>query len=200
MAEQDLFEHAKFVWDEEIAYAETLRTRRNLYGTGLALVAGLGIFRLDPLISEDQVFVVSAPGWRAFILILIFFSLFVFLMGGFRLYTSGSPTAQETAILEKLKLVPTSRSKRGRPLPKRRRVPRASSLLVLRSDVEEALLVADTATAKVIRAKNLQIATRLLRESNRRVSNRIRSAGLYIGLGYTSLVIAVAVYLANTHV
>mgnify|MGYP000876573951 CR=1 FL=1 len=50
-----VFKSARMVWDDAVAYAESLRDRRRLFTTALTIVAGIGIFRLGWFRSDRDV-------------------------------------------------------------------------------------------------------------------------------------------------
>ncbi len=168
-------------------YADTLRSRRNLFTTGLALVAGLGVFRLDPLISPDQVFAVPDPRVRLALNLIILVALVLFVLGAYTLYTRGRPSKDELVSMSKATGVPLEDLRRVR-------IPRASDYLAFTQEEEEALIASEGATCWLIRTRKLQNAIDGLAASNARVSNRIAKAGVLIASGYLALVLAVITY------
>ncbi len=187
MSAKDVYEHTRDAWQDEIEYAETLRGRRNIFSTGLMVITGLGVFQLSPFIDEDKEFVIQNPSVRWLITILILLALTLVVVGAYRLYTSGPRSMEEREIEESLE-----QEDGNEPM----KIRRASELLQLRPDEEEAMVVSEGGgdAAWMMRAKKLQLSVSVLKAANRRVSNRIKSAGVLISLGFLALVAAVAVY------
>lgn len=62
-----LFEQARLQWQDQVSYAETIRDKRRLYATFVALVAGLGLFRIQWFRGATEVPVVSGWAWQVLV-------------------------------------------------------------------------------------------------------------------------------------
>lgn len=233
MASEDLYNHLRENWDAENEYAETLRSRRNTYSTGLVVVAGLSAFQLEPLVSNDDVFAVPQDWIRLTLWAIFVVALLIFGVGAVLLFSSGKPTDEEKAHIEAY----------SNRFPDRPVLRRASDLWTL-TEEEAAAIEASNARLEVhqvspepnpqtegstsslpehgevdgpsnktsesvndlnkgekdsdvawtIRSEKMRLGLGFLRAGNRRISNRIKQAGLCIAVGYGLLVIAVLVY------
>lgn len=191
MGAQHVFEQTQLRWDQEVEYAETLRTRRKLYSAALALVTGLGVFQLNTYKPDEAEFAVHAVEARILIALLGLLALSLFLVGAYHLSTRGAMSKEEKGEMSMMLGIDLDRFPR---LARRLRVPRASRTLDLTGEAEDALIAADIDTGELIRAKSMEISTRLLVASNNRVSNRIRRAGFCIGLGYVTIATIIVIH------
>ncbi|MFA6043568.1 MAG: hypothetical protein WC718_01165 [Phycisphaerales bacterium] len=87
---QRLYEVFRMLWDDQVAYADTLRDKRKLYSAGIAVLFGFGTFRLAwyrnlnevPIVRDWLVF-----GLLQFLLVLV---MAIALAAAYFLYTEGS--------------------------------------------------------------------------------------------------------------
>ena len=81
-----VLEQAQFLLEDEIGYATALRTQRRTLSGLLAIVIGLGVFRIDLYGSPDDVPLL--PSWSIlFIRILLVVAVFFILWGTWSLYS-----------------------------------------------------------------------------------------------------------------
>lgn len=191
MASKDLFEHYKLCWDAENEYAETLRSRRNSYAAALVVIAGLGAFQLVPFVSADDTFAVTVSWLRWLSAALILVSLLLFVWGAHFLYTSGKAFGEELELQREY----------SKQFPDRLPLKRASDLWNLMEDEAEAVEAsvdlpdeAGLEAAWSIRVSKMRVALRYMTAGNRRISNRIKTAGVLLSIGFFCLVVAVMAY------
>ncbi len=170
MAAQDVLDHVRMRWDDEVEYAETLRQRRKVFMTALALVVGIGIFQIDFHVSPDEVVAISNPWYRVGVKLILLTAVGLFVVGAFWLFRSGrNPDST---------------------------VSRASELLELDDPEVRSMVASEQANdpSTIIRIKKFKLATLSLEASNRRVSRNLRRGSFLIGMGYLCLILAVGVY------
>lgn len=87
---QRLYEVFRMLWDDPVAYADTLRDKRKLYSAGIAVLFGFGTFRLAWYRNLNEVPIVQnwlVFGLLQFLLILV---MAVALAAAYFLYAEGS--------------------------------------------------------------------------------------------------------------
>ena len=78
------------VWEDEVRHADTLRDRRKVYATLLALVAGLGVFRLSWTRSPDEVPAIDVWWLDVLVRVLLSTTLAFFVPAAYFLFTERS--------------------------------------------------------------------------------------------------------------
>jgi hypothetical protein len=81
------FEQTLLLWEDEVAYAETLRDKRKTYSTGLVILAGLGIFRLAWTRKPDEVPAIDSDATRLILKCVLTFALGCFLLSAYFLFS-----------------------------------------------------------------------------------------------------------------
>lgn len=169
MSCKEAFHICEYRWKDEVEYAETLRDRRKLWTTLLVVAVGLGVFRMDLHVDPEHVPVIRNIAVVWFIKLSVAAALAFFFFGAIHLFSSG----QKDNVASK----------------------RASELLELNDLELDGLAQADDEEISTwFMIEKLRAATDKLHDANRRVSRKLKFAGVLILVGYGLLTINAVVY------
>lgn len=211
-------------WDDAVDHARSLTEKRKLYATILAVLAGLGLFRVQFSVAPNEIPAMGPlTAWTARSCLLTAMGLTV--VGVYFLFTENSNVrawlsrrpkqgpwaslrawARATGLYRGLPQLgwdprdPRVAEKEsglgtGRPSNESRR---ASRFFMLPSDVVRALAQVDEASAIEARIETLRVAYNALCRANRRVGQRIDIGISALGLAFLGIVLAASAYIVGT--
>lgn len=199
------------LWKDQVAFAETLVEKRKTLSSMLAIVVGLGVFRIQFTQKADEVPAVSGIA-LALVQWVLLAALLAFMIGAYFLYTqrpnfrrlghwSWDQVSRYFKYLWKLARAPTpvdannvTKNTPGQsPWP----AGRAIRLILPDEEVLSDWFIQLPAKAVQIRAERLREAYRSLVEQNKRVSDRLRTALFWLFLGCGLVFVALAVYILS---
>ena len=181
---EQLFNQAKFVLDDEIRFAESLKSSRNALGAVLLALIGLGLFKIDIWGDPEERLRVAAWGLWC-IRVSAFGAAGCLGIGFFWLYTE--------------RPVFLGRKKRANMWPKpvgfqKRKKGAAVAVLDLDNRWRRALEKSDPTLVMRIRARMYATAYERLTEANRRVRYRIEIGKRWIFGGFVLLLVGLVAY------
>lgn len=206
---ESVFQHVKMLWDDQVSLAETIRDKRRVTTTLLAVLLGLGIFRLDLTASPDQVLVVR--GWTLWsIRTCVIGAMLSFVVGSYFLFTErpvlrvpllwlmgfGSRCWRWLYLKARAPTIEEADAVRF-PRPPATQWPSSRAIHGLLADAEDLTdwLIEEPTIVKWKRAERLREAYKLLRTANRRVRSRITLSMFWVFLGYVLVFCAMAAYI-----
>ncbi len=183
-----LLEQAKFVLDDGVRYAGTLKATRNTLGAVLFAVIGLGLFRIH--FGEPPESVSAFPKWAVWTLKIGFtFVAGCLIIGSYYLYTDKPWKIRK----KKGQNEPPSTSSRS----DHQRDPQSGSAIAtldLNDDIRMKLELADPADVARVRARMYSLAYEKITHANRRVRNRIEVGKFCILLGFWVFILLAIAY------
>lgn len=199
------------VWQDQVEFAETLREKRRLYATAIALVAALGVFRLSWSRNTSEVPAIPSITVEVALKVVLALSLMILLAGAHKLYTERAyfspridrrlPRWLSVFCRRCLGSLWEGRPEPGPPSddelePAAHSQPddRAISELVLSR--EEAFEWLDMSAERIWIEKAFRVrkAHLRLRQANSRVNRRIRTGIALLGLSYGLLALVLIAY------
>lgn len=155
-----LHEQAEFLLRDEIAYAANLRDNRRTVSTLLALVVGIGVFKVDFFRPSTHTLVLDET-WFLLIRVLFLGAVLLVLVGAYFIYT-------ERPIVRDLG---ASTSRPGGAL----------AVLFLREEILDQFVARPADEVWRMKTGGLRLAYTRLRDANRRVRRRL-ALGTMLGL------------------
>ncbi|HBS29626.1 MAG TPA: hypothetical protein DEB06_09305 [Phycisphaerales bacterium] len=191
------------LWDDQVEYAQTLRDKRKTYSTGLLVIAGLGLFRLEWYRHAHLVPVISSPWVDVTLRLLLTMVAVVFVMAAYFMYTERRGASLGCRWVGRFRLFGWVRrsaewvrdrvglrdyeASHGEDIEEAGSK-RAIAVLEMSAERIDEFVRAQTWAAWQYRTVKLQLAYRRLVDANDRVNRRIRLGLLPMGTGYTLLI------------
>jgi len=182
-----LFEQAKYLLDDEIGYAESLRSARKTIGGLLVIAIGVGLFQMDLFGAEgERLLVPPAALWS--IRLLLTAAVVLLAWGAYLLYSERPLKAPKPRR--------DSGSKPDRPGDLFEGGKSTAALAVLDIDQSHLETLQDASPIMVLRVKTILLrrAYSRLARANRRVRYRLESGKHLIFAGFLLILIAFLVY------
>ena len=204
-----VFEHVKCLWDDQVDLAQTLMEKRKTISTTLAIVVGLGFFRVQFSQNANDVPSLQAEALLT-VQILLTCAIVAIMCGAYLLFTqrpnvrrflhwAWDLTRRFVLTMLRKARAPNQedRDKVGMPAPKETPWPAGRALGASLPDEEELSdwFSQDSVSVMKTKTERLREAYKGLRTRNLRVSNRIRDAIIGLFLGYFLVFCALMVYL-----
>jgi hypothetical protein len=200
-------EQTVLLWEDEVAFAETLRDKRRTYSTGLVILVGLGVFRLAW--TKDPSHVPALDSWavRQVLKGIVGLALLCFLASAYFMYSERPTVSAAIAarwgwmgkVMGGIKKALGFRDEIARPEMGAAlkglggRGP-ARLALTLRQERLEQIREAPTSAVWRYRQWKLALACQRLAMANSRVNHRIEFGVLAMLAGYVLLAAAFMVY------
>ncbi|MBO6740281.1 MAG: hypothetical protein JJ916_10510 [Phycisphaerales bacterium] len=155
-------------WDDEVEYAETLRDRRKMYTTLLALIVGLGVFKIE-LYADPKFIQVKPDITIGFVKTFIFFAVICLITSVHYLFKGG--TIRKASGYTKT---------------------RASEYADISNDEVKALHQGEIhpESALMLKTQLRRLATYELAQANRTVSEHLKMGAFWLGATFLCLVLA----------
>lgn len=163
-------EQAEYLLNDEIGYAAALRDSRKTASGLLAIMIGVGIFRIDLYRSADHVLAIG-PWWAIVVRACFVLSVVFVAIGAFLIFTERNPFRKKTSI-------------NGAAL----------SILFLKPEIVKQLHLAPPHKVLRIRTEGLRLAYTRLRDSNRRIRRRIESGTACVLVGVFFVLLGFVLY------
>lgn len=198
VAEQTL-DHVRMLWDDAVGYAETLREKRKLYSTGIALILGIGVFRVSWYRSVRDVSAIADPTIELCIKLLVTVALTMLGIAAWHMFTE-RPVFRRWAVrrIARMNFRAARIAARSRLLAwnrfDTRRHQRASTHMDIPSDVMDRLEEFSPGQLMRIRAERIRTAYARLVQANDRVNRRIMRGVVWMGLSFAVFGIAAVWY------
>lgn len=197
------------LWEDQVEFAKTLVERRRVLSTVLAVIVGLGIFRIDLFRSSGDKLVVCEESLLAIRASLTLSCLFFglggyllfsqnstgrrFVVWGFRsvkayfsmIYRKSRAPSREEQDKQKMELVEFPSTK----------ISRASVAMWASPETSEEWASLDERSAKIVRLERLRAASLELGRRNERVAGRLRESLICLCLGFFFVFVALLSYL-----
>jgi hypothetical protein len=188
---QQVFENFKMMWDDEVGRAESIRDKRKLYATGIALLLGVGVIRISWYRSTRDVAAISDPNTAFYIKMVLAAAVAVLLVSAYRMFTERRlfrPGAcRILPFLARWPLLgpdPDVQERQGR------------AIVALDMSLEEAEDQLRTSPELVWlgRAFRVRKAYGILVKANDRVNQRINDGVILLGISFLLLSVAIVWY------
>lgn len=207
-AAESVLEHVRMLWDDQVALAESLVEKRKALSSMLAIIVGLGVFRIQFTQKADEKLIIEGQALSCVQWCLIC-ALSAFLVGGYFLYTQ-RPAIRRCCLwacdggwrwckyLYRLaRLDPNSpeRVEIDPPTPPKWPTGRAISLLLTEGELLDDWMYMEHLYVVQSRAERLREAYESLTRQNRRVANRLKNALICLFFGYSFVFVALGRYI-----
>lgn len=170
-----LHDQAEYLLNDELGYASSLRDARRTLSTVIAVIVGIGVFRIE--LSRPENHVPTIPPWAEGLVRLMFIlALLAILFGAYYIHT-------ERALHREFASLKSQKRSGG-----------ALSVLYLRQEVFERFLTLPPLDVIKMKAEGLRLAYSRLRDANRRVRARLAIGTFWIFAGVVLVLTAFAIY------
>lgn len=209
-SDEHVYEQIRMLWDDQVAYAQSLREGRRTMSSLLLVIVGIGIFRMELFRAPEATVPTVGEGALLGIRVCFTVAIVCFLLAAYFMYTERAQIMErwsERALTELRRRVryamywarASTPADLGRLRELKKPIPapftgRAISSLELTSEEVDDLFIKHPTDVRRDQINRLRIAYEHLAAANLRVRSRLGRGGFFVAIAYVAVFLGFLMY------